>query len=126
MAYATITDLEARWRPLNDSEKAVATTLLEDAAVYLDKQAPGAAADALKIVSCNMVKRAMATTGADLFGVSQGTISADVYSQTFTYSNPAGDMYLTKQDKALLGIGGGGIVNVRPLINGYYGGNNAD
>lgn len=126
MAYATIEELEARWRPLDDSEKAVAATLLDDAAVYLDKLAPGAAADALKIVSCNMIKRAMATTGNDLFGVSQGTISADIYSQTFTYSNPAGDMYLTKQDKALLGIGNGGIVTVRPLIDGWYGGNNED
>ena len=36
MAYATVSDLEARWRALNEDEQARAEVLLEDAATYLD------------------------------------------------------------------------------------------
>jgi len=63
MAYATIEDLEASWRKLSDKERLEAERLLEEAAVHLDMMGASNDADhqkeALIIVSCNMVKRAM-------------------------------------------------------------------
>lgn len=109
MAYATVSDLMQRWRLLSDAEQARAEVMLDDAATILDatvdidedneKQAA-----LLKTVSCSMVKRAMVSMADGMLGVSQGTISADIYSQTFQFSNPGGDMYLTQMERRLLGV----------------------
>lgn len=109
MAYATIDDLELRWRPLTADESARAQALLDDAALMLDATLSAASIQdveegALVAVSCNMVRRAMALSDSGMYGVSQGTVSADIYSQTMTYANPTGDMYLTGNEKRMLGI----------------------
>lgn len=122
MAYATASDLEARWRPLSDAERLRAGVLLEDAAtiidtlVDVDPENPVQTA-ALMQVSCSMVQRAMTSSENGMFGVSQQTISADIYSQSMTMANPSGDLYLTSMEKRLLGIGGAYVVSVRPVIN---------
>lgn len=58
----------------------------------------------LKHVSCSMVIRAMSASEYDAFGVSQTSMTAGQYSQSWSYSNPSGDLYLTKLEKRLLGI----------------------
>lgn len=122
MAYATVSDLEARWRPLSVAEKQRAGVLLEDAAVILDAfvdicPGDGCRMKALRQVSCSMVQRAMTAAENGLVGISQQTISADIYSQSMTTANPSGDLYLTSMEKRLLGIGGAYAVSVRPVIN---------
>ena len=64
----------------------------------------------LKTVCCNVVSRALAatTTGAG-FGVQQHSMTASAFNEQFTYSNPAGDLYLTATEKRMLGIGAGRI-----------------
>ena len=65
--------------------------------------------EAKKVVSCRMVRRAMGDeTGLQIpMGASQGTVSGLGYSQSFTYGTGAsGELYLTKQDKKLLGVSG--------------------
>lgn len=71
-AYATIEDLELRFRPLTNDEKPIAQALLEDAAVRLrlEFKNSGVAFDpdedlyeALKIVSCALVKRVLSSPG---------------------------------------------------------------
>lgn len=124
MAYATVEDLESRWRDLSEDEEEKATILLDDAATYLNGFVvvdPDNAqqADALKIVSCNMVRRVMGVSD-DLFGITEGTMTADIYSQRFTYANPNGDWYLTATEKRLLGIGSGKIASLRPVIWGQH------
>lgn len=120
MAYATVSDIEARWHTLTPSESAKAATLLDDAAAILDTLAvfdssdPDVAAN-LKIVSCNMVIRAMSSS-ADTFGMSQGSMTAGPYTQSWTFANPSGDMYLTKMEKRLLGITQGYIGSIRPKV----------
>lgn len=120
MAYATVSDIEARWHTLTPSESAKAATLLDDAAAILDTLAvfdssdPNVAAN-LKIVSCNMVIRAMSSS-ADTFGMSQGSMTAGPYTQSWTFANPSGDMYLTKIEKRLLGITQGYIGSIRPKV----------
>ena len=125
MAYATYQDVEARWRPLSTEEQERCSVLLDDAAAVLDSlckvdAADDAQAELLDMVSCNMVIRCM-SAAADAFGVSQQSMTAGPYTQQWTYSNPSGDMYLTKMEKRLLGITSGYIGSIEPRIAGYYG-----
>lgn len=118
--YATVAELEARWRTLSTDEQARATVLLADAAVRIDAECPPDAvppsdADARKIVSCEMVKRAMAV-GMDGVGVTSVQQGAGPYQETRQFSNPTGDMYLTKADKRLLKCGGAQAFTV-PMVN---------
>ena len=119
MVYATAVDLAARWRPLTSAEQSRATTLLEDAAVRIDMCAPptlplaDAQLAARKIVSCEMVKRARASGAGP--GVSQISETRGPFTGQVTYANPAGDLYLTKADKRLLGSGGQVAGNVSLL-----------
>lgn len=113
MAYAGVEDLEARWRPLDGAERARAAELLEDASAFLDAMLAnaGVAVDPddatmarnLRAVTCAIVHRAMGVAD-ELYGVSQYSQTAGVFSQSGTAANPNGDMYLTAQEKALLGI----------------------
>lgn len=129
MAFATIADLEARWRALTTDEQATAAALLDDAAALI--QSTGITIDpndenqaaVLVWVSCAMVKRAMVPLAVDMFGITQGTVSADVYSQTATYSNPSGDLYISKQEERALGIGAGFYGSIPARIRGWYGTN---
>lgn len=112
MAYATVEQLESRWRPLTPGERSRAAVLLDDAAVRLDAAYPPsdpATAHELavrEIVSCEMVKRAMAgPEGLDGVGVTSLQMGAGPYQQTTQFSNPTGDLYLTRADKRLLGGG---------------------
>lgn len=112
MAFATYEDLEARWRPLTADEQSMATTLLDDAAVMLSglvdvDDEDEHQADCLKIVSCSMVKRSMMANASSVFGVDELSATMGPIGQTAHFSNPNGDMYLTKREKNMLGIGGG-------------------
>lgn len=122
MQFATSEDLAARWKPLTDAEAAKAEVLLKDAAVFLsalvevDSTDEGQLAK-LRIVSCSMVQRAMVAAQNDTFGVSEERVTADIYSQSLTFANPSGDMYLTAAEKRLLGITGSYLIGLRPTIN---------
>lgn len=121
MAYATVSDIESRWRALNEAEQTRASVLIDDASAMLtalvnvdsDDQEQ---AQLLKQVCCAMVIRAMSATEADAFGASQMSMTAGPYSQSWSYSNPTGDMYLTKLEKRLLGITSGYIGTIEPRI----------
>mgnify|MGYP003313527634 CR=1 FL=1 len=67
-------------------------------------------------VCCNMVIRAMSATEVDSYGASGMSMTAGPYTQSWTYSNPTGDMYITKFEKRLLGITSGYIDSIRPKI----------
>jgi len=125
MAFAEVSDIEARWRSLSDDEKSRASVLIEDASAMLsalvnvdanDQQQ----AELLNTVCCNMVIRAMAQSNMDTFGVSQSAITAGPYTQSFSYSNPSGDMYLTKLEKKLLKVSIGYIGSIRPMMAGDH------
>lgn len=111
--FATVSDLEALWRPLSDPEKTRAGTLLSAASRRIRAARPGidAAIEADEIdpelvgdIACSMVKRVMQGP-ADLEGVTQTQQSAGPFSQGASFANPSGNLYLTKDDKADLGIG---------------------
>ena len=110
MAYATVTDVQARLsRTLTDEEITICGTLLDDAAVIIDTFASGASADKKLVVSCRMVMRAIGdgeTTGYPM-GATQGSMSGLGYSQSWTIGSGGsnGEIYLSKTDKRILGIG---------------------
>ena len=109
MAYATYEDVQARIsRPLSEDEQASCTTLLDDAAVIIDRFNDKAPTDIKKIVSCRMVIRALGdgdSVGVPV-GATQGSMSGLGYSQSWTVSNGSvGELYLSKLDKELLGRG---------------------
>lgn len=122
MAYADVTDLEDRWRPLSEPEQARAEVLLGDAAVRLDVSCPpsdpptATELEARRIVSCEMVKRAMATPGGIAgMGVTSVQAGAGPFQETQQFSNPTGDLYMTKGDRALLGCGGQ-VAFTQPMV----------
>lgn len=126
-AFATVEDLENRYRALSVDEINKAEALLEDAAVLItcELNAAGIKIDsedvqqqrALKIVSCSVVKRAMATGGDS---VTQMTTTTGPFSRQLTFANPTADLYLTKQDKRMLGIAQveKGCFSMRPSMGG--------
>ena len=109
MAYATVTDIENRIVPdLDATQETICTNLLDDAAIIIDTFNADASADAKKVVSCNMVIRAMGDLDNVIpVGATQGSMSGLGYSQSFTIgsSGSVGQLYLTKIDKQLLGKG---------------------
>ena len=115
--YATVDDVRTRLnRELDSGETAVCEALLEDAALLIDQFAPGASEAAKKLVSCRMVIRAIGSVNIDVpIGASQASQSALGYTQSWTLSGgSAGELYLSKTDKQLLG-GGDAIGAASPL-----------
>lgn len=107
--FATVADLEAGWRTLTASEQNRAETLLGRASTILSSAVDVVAGDEtqaelLMSICCSMVQRAMSV--GDAFGVTQQTQTAGSFSHSTSYANPTGDLYLTKQERQLLGIGG--------------------
>lgn len=128
MAYASVEDLEARFGELPQDQRQVAATLLGDAAVYLNAlvcvdPCDTNQANALMVVSCNMVHRAMQQAASSQFGVDQATATMGPFSQTAHYVNPGGGLYVSAAEKALLGADGGYIGTLPARIEGWYGTN---
>lgn len=126
-AYATLEDLQSRWRLLSADEQQRGGALLSDAAVKIAlacKQS-GVAIDAadelqseaLKSINCEMVKRAMMSP-IDMPPMSSFAQTAGSYSESQTYVNPTGDLYMTLGEKKMLGIGTQKMGSIPPLIGG--------
>lgn len=125
MAFAEVSDIESRWRELSTDEEARATTLIDDASAMLSALVEvddddEEQAELLEIVCCNMVIRAMSASEYDAFGASQMSMTAGPYTQQWTYSNPSGDMFITKMEKRLLGISTSYIGTIRPMMAGEH------
>lgn len=107
-AYATTAQVEAGFRSLSDDEKTKCEALLDEAAVLIDSVARYASADKKRVVSCRLVRRAIGDdTGISTpIGATQTSMSGLGYSQTYSFGNGgSGEMYLTKTDRSMLGIG---------------------
>lgn len=113
MAYATVSDIESRWRELSEGESAKAQVLLDDATAYLDAMVdpcnlPASRASLLRTVCCNMVIRSMVASESSAYGVESLQATMGPFGQTAKFANPNGDFYLTKFERKMLGIGGKG------------------
>lgn len=109
MAYATVAEVQARMlRTLSTDEQAVASTLLDDAAILIDAMHSTATDETKGVVSCRMVVRALGD-GQDAgvpLGATQGSVSALGYAQSWTIGSGGsfGDLYVSKTDKQMLGV----------------------
>lgn len=120
MAYAELSDYELRHGSVEPEDLQLVETLLGDAATMLDGlvevvDGDEHQAEVLKIVSCNMVSRCMA---ADTAGVDQVSYTMGPFAQSAHYANPGGDMWLTKREREMLGIGGFKLGTIRPHVGG--------
>lgn len=109
MAYATVDDVQDRMtRQLSDSERTICATLLDDAAVLIDAYNNEAEDDAKKVVSCRMVIRSLGDGNQSIpMGATQGSMSGLGYSQSWTIGSggAAGELYINKTEKKMLGVG---------------------
>lgn len=110
MAYATVSDVQSRMtRQMSEAEQSVCSNLLDDAAVIIDAYNSEADAGAKNLVSVRMVTRAIGdgTDAGIPMGATQGSMSALGYTQSWTIgaSGSAGELYLGKLEKKLLGCG---------------------
>ena len=109
MAYATYEDVQARMnRTMSESEEAVCSTLLDDAAIIIDMFNANASADVKLVVSSRMFIRALGDRESACVPVraTQGSMSGLGYSQSWTVSNGSvGEIYISKLEKQLLGRG---------------------
>lgn len=114
MTFATLAELKSRWPEMSASQEFQASVLIGDASsiigalcakagISLDDPDEVLTAN-LRTVTCSVVKRAMCNT--DLMGVSQQSQGAGSYTESVSFSNPMGDLYLTRHEKSLLGITG--------------------
>ncbi len=115
--FATVSELEARWRTLSTDEKTRATALLEDASYMILARCETAATvddgdtagrsqreSVLRSIVCAMVQRSM-LAGDATPGVKTTQETAGPFSQSFTFANPTGDLYLTAGELKLLPCG---------------------
>lgn len=120
MAYASVEDVQSRMtRTLSEDEQSVCGKLLDDAAVLIDAFAANADSEKKLVVSCRMVMRALGDGSDDgvPMGATQASQSALGYSQSWTFSaGSTGELYLSKLEKQLLGLGNRIGVN-NPLLN---------
>lgn len=114
--FATPSDVEDRWRPLTPEETIRAQALIADASALirsecpsiddrLDADPPTLDPQVPLMVVCAMVKRVL-IAGAGIDGASSHQQTAGPFSQSVSFTNPLGNLYLTKAERRMLGCGG--------------------
>jgi hypothetical protein len=111
--YATVDDLEARWRPLSEAERARAQVLLGDASRHVRRRVPtlddrltSGELDPFDVVAvvAGMVKRVL--LAGDTEGITQQSQTVGPFGEARTFSNPMGNLYMTADDVASLSPAG--------------------
>ena len=127
--FATVEDYEARYGEVEDEARVSAllqdaTNIIASQPGFCDKNRDDTWWGVLETVTCAMVHRSMMSGAyAGLSNVSQG---AGGYTASVAVYNPGGDLYLTRNERRALGIGGARIGSVAPAIDGWYGSNVGD
>ena len=127
--FAAVADYETRYGKVDDEERISkllqdATNIIASQPGFCDKDRDETWWGVLETVTCAMVHRSMMSgTYAGLSNVSQG---AGGYTASVSVYNPGGDLYLTRNERRALGIGGARIGSVAPVIDGWYGSNAGD
>lgn len=121
MAYANVDDLEARWRTLTNDERALAGTLLDDAADVIDSEVTIDPDDAAMVsragrISCAMVRRAMSAQASEIYGITQASATMGPFNQQATFANATGELYLSKAERSQLGANSAFIASLRPKV----------
>lgn len=113
-SFAHVDDLMQRWHTLTDTEKTQAEVLLADASDKIrsrvthanDPAWVTAHARLLTRVCCSMVKRALQQQACDVpAGVTQSSEATGPFTSAYTWSNPDGNLWLSKEELQDLGLG---------------------
>lgn len=126
MSWATVAQYEARYGEVADTS--TLQECLDDAtsqinaaldAARIDYSQPSADfARRLMMVCRQMAHRAMGATESALpFGATQASQTAGPYTQSFSFGNPYGDLYITASEKRMLGIGAPYIASIPAQID---------
>lgn len=108
-SYATVADLEDRWRSLSVEERFRAEVLLADASrrvrarfLTLEARLAAGTLDPMTVVDVvtGMVRRVL--MAGDTENVTQQAQAAGPFSLSQSFGNPMGNLYLTAEDVALL------------------------
>ncbi|AKV55082.1 phage protein Gp19/Gp15/Gp42 [Bifidobacterium actinocoloniiforme DSM 22766] len=111
--FATTDDLAKRWHELTDAETRSAMELLDDASDKIRQRVPETNDTmwiethmrTLRRICCAMVKRAMQQDSAGVpGGVSQTSETVGPFANSYSWSNPDGNLYLTKEELRDLGV----------------------
>lgn len=113
--YASIEDLKKHWSKLPAEDEGEAAQKLHEASVEIRGNYPdldhriaipvldgGMDPEIPKLIACRMVKRAMDAPDERLAGVEQVQQNAGPFGQTLRFTNPDGNIYLSKADRNLL------------------------
>lgn len=126
-AFATLQDLESRGIDYIAVGRDVADQLLDDAGLilrqYVAVDGSEEQRDVLRMVSCNMVGRAIESVGSKLNGVNQVDATMGPFQQSFHYADALGGLRLLPSERSFLGIDGGYISAIHAAIGGFYGSN---
>jgi hypothetical protein len=107
--FANPSDVQARWRELDDDEIARAAVLLGDASRYIRRKFTTVDArlgageldpDDLTMIVCAMVKRVM--LGGDTGDVTEQQETVGPFGMTRRFGNPLGTMYLRDDEAEIL------------------------
>lgn len=132
-AFATVAQLEAYWKALNETEETRATLMLTMASdrlrligeqVDVDVDAKVAASEPYASVAAWVVmeatKRAMSTP-TDQPPVESYSQTAGPYSENYKYTNPSGDLWFKKSELSSLGLyGNQRLGSIATTTNGMY------
>lgn len=120
MSFATVSDYEAKYGEVADAERL--QVWLDDVTTYLTKllgnrydATDEAQAAALRVVCRDCTHRAF-ESNAPGFGVSNYSQSANGFTESMTYANATGDIYVTKNERKMLGIGGMSAGYLKPTL----------
>jgi hypothetical protein len=105
--FATLQDLKDRWPDFPVGADAHATVLLDDASQFILDTVPSAglaSESTRRRIVCAVVRRAMPDADG-MEGMESIQQTAGPFGVTMKPANPAGDFYLTKQEKVALGAG---------------------
>ena len=118
MSFATPEEYKAKYG--TDVESGMLQAWLDDVSAYLRAEMGGrldahddAQAASLRVVCLSATRRAP-ESAAPGFGVNQMSQSANGFSESYSFANPSGDVYLTKAERRMLGIGRMRIGSIRP------------
>lgn len=108
--YATVENVVDGFRTLNEEEIKQCEALIKEAAIIIDIYNKGAEIDKKRIVTCRMIHRTLGekSTGDNNYlpiGATQGSVSALGYSQSWTLQGSTGELYLSRLEKKILGVG---------------------
>lgn len=104
--FATFDDVKARYPAASTRNRETVETLISDASALMQASAPKLTDNKrlLCFVCCSVVRRALAAAEnvGEMTGVSQTSQTVGAFSQSWSFTNPAGDLYLTRAEKRLI------------------------